>query len=134
MNVLKLLVKPSPVSLQKVPYQVSSSCQLKLTVRVLKSYPRVNRLCGDTYSYVCPQTWLNEARTNIGLFTTMFVLNENDSLAYFAYLGELSSGLSYTMGFFKTLSFHSLSPCITCVQYIGGCSVHRGVHNHVRFE
>ena len=57
----------------------------------------------------------------------MFVLNENDSLAYFAYLGELSSGLSYTMGFFKTLSFHSLSPCIMCVQYIGGCSVHRGV-------
>ena len=28
--------------------------------------------------------------------------NENDSLAYFAILGELSSGLSFTVGFFKT--------------------------------
>ena len=49
---------------------------------------------------VCPQTWLNEARTNIGLSTTM---NEHDGLAYFAILGELSSGLSFTVGFFKTI-------------------------------
>ena len=29
----------------------------------------------------------------------MGFLNENDSLAYFAILGELSSGLSFTVGF-----------------------------------
>ena len=38
----------------------------------------------------------------------MGFLNENDSLAYFAILGELSSGLSFTVGFFKALSFLSL--------------------------
>ena len=38
----------------------------------------------------------------------MGFLNENDSLAYFAILGELSSGLSFNVGFFKTLSFLSL--------------------------
>ena len=38
----------------------------------------------------------------------MVILNEKDSLAYFAILEELSSGLSFTVGFFKTLSFLSL--------------------------
>ena len=66
------------------------------------------RLCRDTCFYVCPQTWLNEARTDIGLSPTMGFLNENDSLAYFAILGELSSGLSTIVGFFKTVSFISL--------------------------
>ena len=71
-------------------------------------FSRLDRLCGDTCSYVCPQTWLNNASTNIGLSPTMGFLNENDSLAYFAILGELSSGLSFIVGFFKTLSFLSL--------------------------
>ena len=64
-----------------------------------------NRLCGETC--LSPDL-LNEARTNIGLSPTMGFLNENDSLAYFAILGELSSGLSFTVGFLKTLSFLSL--------------------------
>ena len=38
----------------------------------------------------------------------MGFLNENDSLAYFEILGDLSSGLSFTLGFFKTLSLLSL--------------------------
>ena len=71
-------------------------------------WSRVDRLCGDTCSYVDPQTWLNETRTNIGLSPTMGFLNENDSLAYSAILGELSSGLSFTVGFFQDLSFLSL--------------------------
>ena len=65
----------------------------------------MDRLCGDTCSYVCPQTWLNEAeaRTSIGLSPTMGFLNENDILALiFAILGELLSGLSFTVDFFKT--------------------------------
>ena len=37
--------------------------------------------------------------------STISFLNENDSLAYFATAGELSPGLSFTVGFFKTLSF-----------------------------
>ena len=41
----------------------------------------LERLCGDTCPYVCPQTWLNETRTNIGLSPTMGFLNENDSMA-----------------------------------------------------
>ena len=60
-------------------------------------------------SYVCPQTWLNEARTNIGLSPAMGFLNENDSLAYFEILGELPSGLSFTVGFIMTLCFLLLS-------------------------
>ena len=35
------------------------------------------------------------------LSPTMGFLNENDSLAYYAILGELSPGLSFTIGFFK---------------------------------
>ena len=73
------------------------------------SLARVDRLCGDTCSYVCPQTWLNEARTNIGLSPTVSFLNENDSFAYFEILGELSSGQSFTVGFFMTLSVLLLS-------------------------
>ena len=38
----------------------------------------------------------------------MSFLNENDSLAYHAILRELSSGLSFTVGFFRILSFLSL--------------------------
>ena len=57
--------------------------------------------CGDTCFYVCPHTWLNEARTNIGLSSTMGFLNKKDSLTYFAILGELSSGLSFAVGFFN---------------------------------
>ena len=38
----------------------------------------------------------------------MGFLNENDSLAYFAILGKLSSGLSFTVSLFKTLSCLSL--------------------------
>ena len=44
---------------------------------------RVDRLCRGTCPYVCPQIWLNEARTNIGLW---IFSDENDSLAYFAIL------------------------------------------------
>ena len=65
----------------------------------------MDRLPGDTCSNVCPQTWLNKARTNIGLSLTMGFLNENDSLAYFAILGKLPSGLFFTVGFFKTFKF-----------------------------
>ena len=65
------------------------------------SLARVDRLCRDTCSYVCPQTWLNETRTNIGLSPTIGFLNEDDSSAYFEIL-ELSSGLSFTVGFFMT--------------------------------
>ena len=44
---------------------------------------------------VCPQTWLNEARTSIGLSPTLGFLNETDTygLIYFEILRELSSGL-----------------------------------------
>ena len=35
----------------------------------------------------------------------MGFLNENFSLVYFAILGELLSGLSLTLGFFKTFGF-----------------------------
>ena len=66
------------------------------------------RLCRDTCSNVSPQTWLNESRANVGLSPTMGFLNDNDSLAYFAILVELSSGLSLTVGFLKTSSFLSL--------------------------
>ena len=70
----------------------------------------MDKLCGDTCTYVCLQTWPNEARTEIGLVCPQLwvFLNENDSLAYFAILGELLSGLSFTLRFFKTLSFLSL--------------------------
>ena len=44
---------------------------------------------------------------NIGLSSDMGFLNENDSSAYFEVLGELSSGLSLTVGFFKTFGFPS---------------------------
>ena len=75
------------------------------------SLARVDRLCGDTCSYVCPQTWLNETRTNIGRSPTMGFLNENDSLAYFEILGELSSDLSFTVGFFM-IKFSLVISCL----------------------
>ena len=56
-----------------------------------------------------PRLGLTKTKTNIGLSPTLGFLNENDSLAYFAVLGELSLGLSFAVGFFKTLSFLSLS-------------------------
>ena len=59
----------------------------------------------DTCSYVCPQTWLNKARAQIGLSSTMGFLNENDSQTYFAILRELSSGLSFTGGLFLYFKF-----------------------------
>ena len=52
----------------------------------------------------CLQIWFNEAITSIGLSQTMGFSNENDSLAYFSILEELSSGLFFTVGFFKTFS------------------------------
>ena len=55
-----------------------------------------------------PRLGLNGNR-NVGLSPTLSSLNENDSLAYFAILGELSLGLSFTVGFFKTLSFLIIS-------------------------
>ena len=71
-------------------------------------YRSVDRLCGDTCSYVRPQIWLNEARTDIGLSLTTGFLNENDWLVYFLIFGELSSSMSFIVGFFKTSSFLSL--------------------------
>ena len=65
----------------------------------------MDRLCGDICSYVCRQTWLNEARMNIGLSPTMDFLNENDSSAYFAIMGELLSDLSFTVGFSRFYVF-----------------------------
>ena len=44
----------------------------------------------------------------LGPSRTMGFLNENDSLAYLAILGELSSSLSYC-GLFKTSSFLFIS-------------------------
>ena len=44
---------------------------------VLLCPSRVDRLCGDTCPYVCPQTGLNKAQTNIALSQTMGFLNEN---------------------------------------------------------
>ena len=38
----------------------------------------------------------------------MGILNENDSLAYFAIFRELLSGLSFTVGLFKPFSFLTL--------------------------
>ena len=86
----------------------------------------MDRLCGDTCSYVCPQTWLNEAKTNIGMSPTMGFLNENVSLAYFAILGELSSGLPFIVGFFKTYVFshHKLG-------FSGGKEGHASQHPNV---
>ena len=72
---------------------------------VYSCHARLDRLWGNTYFHVCPQTCLNEARTNIGLSLTMGFLNENDCLAYFAILGELLSGLSFTVGFLRFKAF-----------------------------
>ena len=63
---------------------------------------------GHMFLCLSPDLANNVARTNIGLSPTMGFLNENDCFAYFAISGELSSGLSFTVGFFKTFSFLSL--------------------------
>ena len=62
------------------------------------------------HMFLClSQIWFNKARTNIGLSPTMGFLNASDSLAqfwlYLALLGESLSDLSFTVGFFKSLSF-----------------------------
>ena len=54
------------------------------------------------------QGWIGYAGTHVPMFVPWVFLNENDSLAYFAILEELSSGLSVTMGFSKLLRFLSL--------------------------
>ena len=59
------------------------------------TFPRVDRLCGDTCPYVCPQ-----AQTNIALSQTMGFLNENMTW-FFVYFGQLLPGLSLIVGFFK---------------------------------
>ena len=56
----------------------------------------------------------------------MGFLNENDSFAYFAVLVELSSRLSLTVGFFKTISFLSLLVCFS-----GGKEGHTSQHPYV---
>ena len=55
---------------------------------------RADRLRGDTCTHVCPQTWLNWARTDICLSQTMGFFHKNYTLAYFASFWESSSGLS----------------------------------------
>ena len=56
----------------------------------------------------------------------MGFLNENEGLACFAILEELSSGLSFTVGFFKTLTFLSL-----LVGFSGGKEGHTSQHPNV---
>ena len=41
------------------------------------SVTRVDRLSGDACPYVCPQTGLNQAQTNIALSQNMGFFNEN---------------------------------------------------------
>ena len=62
-----------------------------------------HRLAGENSSSV--QGRIGYAGTHV---PTMSFLNDNDSFAYFAILAELLSGRSFTVGFFKTLSFLSL--------------------------
>ena len=61
---------------------------------------------GDTCSYVCSQTWLDEAKTNISLSPTISFFNKNDNLAYFEIYGELSSGLSFIFSSLLVFSHH----------------------------
>ena len=65
----------------------------------------VDRLCGDTCSYVCHQTWLNESRTNIGLSPTMGFLNENDCLELFCNFGKIVVRSVFCCGLFEDLKF-----------------------------
>ena len=52
-----------------------------------------------------PRLGLTKAGHTLGLSPAMGFLNENDSFAYFAILGELSSGLTLTMGFSRLSIF-----------------------------
>ena len=56
----------------------------------------------------------------------MGFLNENDSLAYVAVLGDLWSDLSFTVGFHKTLRFLSL-----LVDFLGGKKGHTSQYSNV---
>ena len=47
---------------------------------------RVDRSRGNTCSYVCPQTWLKQAQTNIALSQTIGFLNENITWAFLCIL------------------------------------------------
>ena len=76
-----------------------------IDVRCWNNSPRVNRLCGDTRSYVCPQIWLNEARANIGLSPAKGFLNENDSSAYFAIFGRIVVRYVFYCGLFQDFKF-----------------------------
>ena len=79
-------------------------CMVRIyIVTVIKSGQVIR---GHMFQCLSPNL-LDEARTNVGLPPTLGFLNENDSLAYFVILGELSSGLSFTVGFIKTKSFLS---------------------------
>ena len=58
------------------------------------------------YMFPClPQTWLNDAGATIGLSPIMGLLNGNENVAYFAVLGELSSGLPLTVRFSRPAWF-----------------------------
>ena len=61
----------------------------------------MDRLRRDTCPYVCPQTGLNKAQTNIALSQIMGFFNENMTWVFFVYFGQLLSGLSLIVGFFK---------------------------------
>ena len=65
----------------------------------------MDRLRRYTCSYVGSQTWLNDARTNIGLSQTMGFLNENDSLAYFANFGRIFVRSVINCGLFQDIKF-----------------------------
>ena len=80
-------------------------------------------------SYVCPQTWLNEARKNTDLSPAMGFLNENGSFTCFAILREFSSDLCFTAGFFKTSSFLSL-----LVGFLGGKEGYTLQHPNVKLD
>ena len=69
---------------------------------------KINYVGTHARSHASLQTWLNLARTNIGLSQTMGFLNKNDSSADLAILGELSSGLSLTVAFRLSLSIGGL--------------------------
>ena len=65
----------------------------------------------------------------------LMVLNDVENATFKMFVTQISNYLFVIsfqlMMFYKTLRFSLarpyVSPCIMCVQYIGGCSVHRGV-------
>ena len=66
-------------------------------------------LCRDTCPYFGPQTWLNEARTNIGLSPTMFFFLMKMTVWLISNFGRTVVRSVFYYGLFKTLSFLSLS-------------------------